>query len=380
MPRGSHLEYYTVGHDTPMSLLTGDMSKECPDDDHLAFFFGGIGDARHFYYTLSVFAASEHQGRSTRKIHFTLNDILPDVFARDLVFFNLLDELSLEIKTAPTDKTTQLETDKKVATLFFLYTCQLVPTYVNDELQRVISKTVSMLEGGDQEKPPSWIYIAPSTRNAILPLLRSWQSDVFALYSTREIQIKAKVDVQKCRVNTSSLVNEMGMAGLHRQQETKEEQDYFETIMVSPAPNLINAFEPDLGKVLDLPRTESRLKKIEQYIGKNWKINATIFNVASEKAGYFGDRGDNPFNFRKDVIMAFGLPHGKDQALGMYASGDFFFSTIATALNKLRDRIYVEIQLGDATKLLEDMRSGLVKERDSTWPIQYDHVHLSNIP
>jgi len=63
----------------------------------------------------------------------------------------------------------------------------------------------------------------------------------------------------------------------------------------------------------------------------------------------------------------------------MYASSDFFFSTIATALNKLRDCIYVEIQLGDATKLLEDMCSGLVKERDLTWPIEYDYVHMSNI-
>jgi len=60
MSRGSHLEYYTVGYDIPMSLLTGDMSKECPDDDRLAFFFGGIGDARHFYYMLAAFAALEY--------------------------------------------------------------------------------------------------------------------------------------------------------------------------------------------------------------------------------------------------------------------------------------------------------------------------------
>jgi hypothetical protein len=116
------------------------MIKECPDDDHLAFFFGGIGDARHFYYTLALFAASEHRKKTTRKIHFTLNDILPDVFARDLVFFILLDELSYEIKRTTTDKSAQLEIDKRIAAVFYLYTCQLVPNFVNDELQRVILK------------------------------------------------------------------------------------------------------------------------------------------------------------------------------------------------------------------------------------------------
>jgi Domain of unknown function (DUF4470) len=369
-----------VGHDTPVSLLTRDMRKECPDDDRLAFFFGGIGDARHFYFTLAIFVASEFQKKSTRKVHFTLNDILPDVFARDLVFFILLDEISHEIKNSPVDKTTQLEEDKKVATLIFLYICQLVPTYVNDELQRVIRKTISMLEGKGQEKLPSWIYVSPDTCNTIIPLLRSWQSDVFDLYSTREIQIKAKLDGQRSRLNTSSLVDQMGMLESHREAETEEEQDYFETIMVSPGPNLINAFEQDLGKLLKLPRTELRLQKIEQYIGKNWKINATIFNVAGEKAGYIGDRGDNPFDFRKDIIMAMGLQRDKKEAPGMYASVYVFFNTIATALNESRDRIYVEIQLGDVTKLLEDTHLGLVKNRDSTWPIQYDHVHLSNVP
>ncbi|KAF1814279.1 hypothetical protein P152DRAFT_393392 [Eremomyces bilateralis CBS 781.70] len=377
---GRHLEFFSVGHDTPMSLLTEDMCEECPDDDRLAFFFGGIGDARHFYYTLTFFAASEYRRKTTRKIHFTLNDILPDVFARDLVFFILLDELSYETQKAPTDKATQLELDKKVATLFYLYLCPLVPTYVNDELQRVIRKTMSMLEGRGQERLPSWIYFAPVTCNTIIPLLRSWQSDVFALHSTREIQTKAKLESQKSRINIASLVDQMGMVGLHDQQETNEEKDYFATIMVSPPPRLINAFEQDLGKLLDLPRTESRLNKIEQYIGKNWKVNATMFNVASEKAGYFSDCGNNPFEFGKAVSLAVGTEHGPKQTSGLYATGYLFFSSVATALAESRDRIFVETQLGDATKLLEDTRIGLVQNRDSTWPIQYDHVHLSNVP
>jgi hypothetical protein len=78
--------------------------------------------------------------------------------------------------------------------------------------------------------------------------------------------------------------------------------------------------------------------------------------------------------------MAMGLQGDKKETPGVYASGYIFFNTIATALNDSRDRIYVEIQLGDATKLLEDTHLGLVKNRDSTWPIQYDHVHLSNVP
>jgi hypothetical protein len=128
-----------------------------------------------------------------------------------------------------------------------------------------------------------------------------------------------------------------------------------------------------------MPNTESKLKKIERYIGNTWKINATIFNVASEKAGYFGNIGDNPFEFGRAVIKSFGLASGK-KAPEMYVSSHIFFSKIATALNELRDRIYVEIRLGDATAFLEDTRIGLLKDRESTWPSQYDHVHLSNVP
>jgi hypothetical protein len=54
--------------------------------------------------------------------------------------------------------------------------------------------------------------------------------------------MKAKKDLQSFA--PSSLGDEIGVLGkLYEQQKTKEEQDYFETIMVCPAPNLIDTFE-----------------------------------------------------------------------------------------------------------------------------------------
>jgi hypothetical protein len=363
-----------------MSLFTPEMSKECPADEPLAFFFGGIGDARHLYYTLTKLAASEHGKRPKRDIHFTINDIVPDVFARDLIILVLFDELSHTINDSSISKATKLENDKKIASLFFLYIFQLVPAYVNDELQRVISKTILLLEGQGQEKIPPWIHISSDICDAILPLLQSWQADVFALYSTLEVLTRAKTDAQNHTAKMASLIQGMNMAGVREPEETPEERDYSDTLLVSPPRNVLDAFEPELARLLELPRSKSRLKKIEQHVRKNWKINATILNVAAEKAEYVSDRGHNPFEFGKDIIKCFDLSADLVKTDGLYASGKIFFTSVAVSLAELRGHIFVETQLGDATQLMEDIRLGLAKNRESSWPVLYDYVHMSNVP
>jgi hypothetical protein len=92
-------EYYTVGHDHAHSMYHPLLEKNSTDEETIAFFFAGIGDARHLLQTMIAIAKFESARRSQRKFHFTINNIKKEVFARDLIFFFLLDQLAAEMRS-----------------------------------------------------------------------------------------------------------------------------------------------------------------------------------------------------------------------------------------------------------------------------------------
>jgi hypothetical protein len=48
-------EYFTVGHDTARSIFEADMFQTfAPEAKEIAFFLGGVGDARNFLQTVTV--------------------------------------------------------------------------------------------------------------------------------------------------------------------------------------------------------------------------------------------------------------------------------------------------------------------------------------
>lgn len=91
-PRATNVpEHYNVGHDLASSMFDPLLDQHSTDTETLAFLFAGIGDSRHLMQTWRAVAQLESAKPSHRKYHFTINDVKPEVFARDLVFFLLLD-------------------------------------------------------------------------------------------------------------------------------------------------------------------------------------------------------------------------------------------------------------------------------------------------
>ncbi|THH22545.1 hypothetical protein EUX98_g8145, partial [Antrodiella citrinella] len=101
------MTYFSVGQDEPMSII----DDWGPDDkdplkidtlplsrlSHLAFLFGGVGDARHVFGSI-IGLHRAYRGLSKAKktriqAHMTLLDIHPTALARDLCMIMLIDQL-----------------------------------------------------------------------------------------------------------------------------------------------------------------------------------------------------------------------------------------------------------------------------------------------
>lgn len=103
-----------------------------------AFIFVGIGDARHFYATLTTIARYEQKvsGAKDKRYHFTLVDLKASALARDLIFFWLLDELSQS-----SGSTTR---DIAVA-MYFIFIGTIMPSGAYKKLQSTITKVIDAL-------------------------------------------------------------------------------------------------------------------------------------------------------------------------------------------------------------------------------------------
>ncbi|KAF5358688.1 hypothetical protein D9758_007757 [Tetrapyrgos nigripes] len=111
------MNYYSVGHDDPLSIVDDhgerrqDQSDQNPMDlgslsdsqrSRLAFMFGGVGDARHAYSSMiglhKAYNKLKKEHQANLHVHLTLLDVHPTVLARDLVIMMLLDGLLADDK------------------------------------------------------------------------------------------------------------------------------------------------------------------------------------------------------------------------------------------------------------------------------------------
>jgi tetratricopeptide (TPR) repeat protein len=147
-------EYYTVGHDNANSMYDMLLDLNSSDTEALAFLFAGIGDSRHLLQTFITIARFELALPTHRKYRFTINDVKQEVFARDLIFFLLLDQLAPEIER-PDQGSTKVSKkgwqeiwtsdagpmevsekgEKTLTTLFYAYISQVMPPAVYEDLK-----------------------------------------------------------------------------------------------------------------------------------------------------------------------------------------------------------------------------------------------------
>lgn len=139
-----------------------------------SFFFGGVGDARHFFATVVTIA--QHEAKKTElsqpnsKYHFTINDIKPHTTARNLLVLLLMNQLAI----SEHDKQT---TTDIVALIFFIFLGVLIPARVHGHLLEIIDKAREILT--TPSLIPPWLWISQRDCAKIIQVLDSWKEPMF---------------------------------------------------------------------------------------------------------------------------------------------------------------------------------------------------------
>ncbi|TFY72532.1 hypothetical protein EVG20_g469 [Dentipellis fragilis] len=168
------LEFYKIGQDPPLSIIHfWDPQDKDPMNlktlskknlSELAFLFGGVGDARHVFGSLTglyqAYQDLNKEKRSKFKVHLTLLDIQPAALTRDLLMFMLIDELV----SNDFDKETEAEIQ---ACLLYVFFGTVMPSYCFARLQKIIKNLRKGLSN-DPPRLPSYIHVDAATIPVIL--------------------------------------------------------------------------------------------------------------------------------------------------------------------------------------------------------------------
>ncbi|KAI1139797.1 hypothetical protein F5Y05DRAFT_380108 [Hypoxylon sp. FL0543] len=360
-------DYFGPGHDDAESLYTPELEKSAGDDPVLSIMLCGCGDARHFFQTILRYSSTK---RGTQKLCVTLLDHKPAVICRDLIFFSLLEEATIDEQTR----------EITLLSLSYLYCTQVIPPFVWEKLQETINNLVRKLENKEQPLASAWVLV--SQMDAIVQQLKTWQTGPATEYKAAQIR----------RIVSESASDEDAY------RECKADRRAFRDFSVMFPPSaVLSRFEPELSAlVTDYQHGDGRSRKrISAYLNKHWKVNPTLIDVKWQARQ---PPGDEP--------VLEGHPHGiVDKLIGMFSRlnapnrastycilqhAGTFFEKVRLAILSLEDRLMVEMIIGDMTEVLDRLRydkmerpkRGLDSEGRELldWPQKYHIIHMSNIP
>ena len=123
-------------------------------------------------------------------------------------------------------------------------------------------------------------------------------------------------------------------------------------------------------------------KNGKEYVCQHWEVNVTLTDEAWTESRrwdwVYGVIGFDPFENMEALYEFTELPLPRNRT-SLYEFVAPFFHRVAQSLQKLRNRLTVEMLLGEVSGNLDMMRHKLL-DRDQSFPHSYDRIHLSNIP
>ncbi|TCD64576.1 hypothetical protein EIP91_003904 [Steccherinum ochraceum] len=298
----SSLHFFTLGHDKPMSIVDDWGAHDLDRDplhldqlptttlSRLAFFFGGVGDARHVYGSIigihAAFNRLSKNKKSKFRTHFTLLDIHPTALARDLCMFLLLDELLR--KEGSYDQETVIEIK---ATIFYTFLGVIVPPYCHRRFHALVKNVIERLQ---QSPPllPAWIHVNADSIPGILRSLHHWDAGL-ANKTTKEMlryhnSWEGPKDILK-----DALASEAG-AG-YREMKEQRQKESEEIVSRKTDDQVISFFQP-MGRTqgfdpcpgLDKPVT----RKLWLDIAREGMVKWLMGELDDEEDDIGSDAGD----------------------------------------------------------------------------------------
>ena len=327
------------------------------DDADVSFLFGGVGDARNMFATLIWIGESEKKRPTRRSFHITINDIKPAAIARDLIVMFLMDELlSLDDKS---------ETASAVFnTLDFVFSGPIMPKRAYTHLRMTISKAITAIE---RSLLPSWIVLRNGTGPEILPILKGWLDDAPKLFPT------GIVIEEILRGVKSPMAMDDPDKGLSEACKI-EKQCFLKTATLFPKDDILKADDEKLFDLINRYRQRKEnkiLSRIKKHVAEHWQPNLTMLDIPWLLSG------DHLYNISPDPwqvqtkLTSLSRIRSRTKPSRFLEFVEDFFQTAVAGLGCVRDRVKVEITVGDIAKTLEVSRaSGQT----------FDRIHLSNVP
>ncbi|KAK8064632.1 tetratricopeptide [Apiospora phragmitis] len=378
-------EYYSVGHDDPEPEFNVEMANSKQDD--YSFLFAGIGDARNLFATLITIGAltASNPSLMSKKFHFTLLDIKPAVFARDLLMFRLL------LDAAQESSAKTLET---LVALSYLFTASTMPAWAYSRIQTAIGNLLGELEVEDSPIM-NRVYVSNADRKIISTHLQTWQKGPQGWYNTPEILARVQGDLlaKKTKRTPGQSPEADNGAPSGCQSGSPDVLEYEDLGVMLPHTPLIKEHEDRLVELLReyrKKRTPGNKRKLDHYFQEQWMPNMTLIDFVWETK-----RADIPgppldFTPHKTASLLWGnLPPG---TLGKKVSGalphlEGFFRSVAKALEEFPDHTTFEIVIDDMVNYFECAKQGLLRSdghskstASSNFPDTFDRIHMSNIP
>ncbi|KAI1780638.1 hypothetical protein F4818DRAFT_451060 [Hypoxylon cercidicola] len=381
------LPYYGPGHDEAESVYTDALRDSSANDPVLSIMFCGVNDARNLFQTSIRYMSSPTK---TQKLHITMLDIKPAVMARDLIFFSLMNE-SADVNLKLVSKTMIW------LSLTYIYLAQILPPFAWEKLQETISKLVDSLE--KKKQPLSFAYIPVSQMDSITRVLKSWQQGPATEYKTSEVR-RAIARLADQRAAQFPMSPEKRWSSYPECSSDHEVFDEFGVMF--PPTEVLSKFEPELSALAADFRTGTKgvQKRIHYYLDKHWKANVTFVDAdwqATQPPGKIPHLGQDPIDIAKDLNNESPELSPTERKKSPYCLMNYtskFFAVATRGILGLRDRLTIEIIVGDMVDILERLRYGHLdrysqdrvageQESSSTameWPQKYHFVHMSNIP
>ncbi|KAI1820128.1 hypothetical protein F4861DRAFT_88847 [Xylaria intraflava] len=383
-------EYYTVGHDDAHSVFFHDKNLLSARQNVHSVLYAGIGDGRNLLATISFIGlmAMGNPSVLSKKFHFTLLDIKPTVFARDLLMFRLLLDAADEAKAASTET---------LAALSYLYTTPVMPPWAYSRIQRAIRNLLKELQNQDADVMGRF-YVDTQSRAAISRHLQSWQRKPEGWYSTQEFLDRTRRQLLSTKFRIMATYgSEPGSNNLRTppvcEAGSPDVRGYEDLGVMLPDMPFLEKHEGQLLKLLKAhakTRNTANKEKLDQYLYDKWQPNLTLidFEYQEKRQGVPDPLLDfTPRGIALDLFANIPWEVAGRGARGIFSLLIGFFNFVLDQFQKIRHQTTFDVMIDEMVSFFERAEQGCLKTRErlgslqpSKFPDRFDHIHMSNIP
>ncbi|CAG9951502.1 unnamed protein product [Clonostachys rosea f. rosea IK726] len=303
-------------------------------------------------------------GSKSKKFHFTLVDVKPPVFARDLLVFHMLVAMRSQ-----DDYKKKEETSWAIA---YVFAGQVMPPWASGILHESISALITTLEDSSSNVMDIF-YVSGPAREKIIHILKQWREPPVETYTVAAIR---RMMVEQSDAQNKAFAKESEDEPPHPKfppgcLHTDSDARLFNDIhVVLPSVPLLERHEPELLLVSRAYReshSPSDRKALDDYINSTWKPNVTVLDFEFElKCEDRGTLSGQPFfNWSPDGVataLFIALPYQIFLSKpGVFEHISAFFRKASSSLEQLGDRIVIEVVTGEMNDTFERLRYGLLR-------------------